>query len=146
MVIGFGLKGMEKSKTTSSGDRDGGNEGRIEENTNTATKLSAAPVSNGGENQSGNAGNQKNSNEGSTGQYDVSVGDSSQDATRDSPVQTRQNATGNSVSREMGFFPPTDTPRDLGEIKDPFVLTEIDFRKSIFGKLCVWLCCKIRSN
>ena len=62
MVIGFGLKGMEKSKTTSSGDRDGGNEGRIEENTNTATKLSAAPVSNGGENHSGNAGNQKNSN------------------------------------------------------------------------------------
>ena len=117
MVIGFGLKGMEKSKTTSSGDRDGGNEGRIEENTNTATKLSAAPVSNGGENHSGNAGNQKNSNEGSTEQYDVSVGDSSQDATRDSPVQTRQNATGNSVSREMGFFPPTDTPRDLGEIK-----------------------------
>ena len=49
MVIGFGLKGMEKSKTTSSGDRDGGNEGRIEENTNTATKLSAGPVSNGGE-------------------------------------------------------------------------------------------------
>ena len=45
------------------------------------------------------------------------MGDSSQDATRDSPVQTRQNATGNSVSREMGFFPPTDTPRDLGEIK-----------------------------
>ena len=117
MVIGFGLKGMEKSKTTSSGDRDGGNEGRIEENTNTATKLSAAPVSNGGENHSGNSGNQKNSNEGRTGQYNVSVGDSSQDATRDSPVQTRQNATGNSVSREMGFFPPTDTPRDLGEIK-----------------------------
>ena len=110
MVIGFGLKGMEKSKTTSSGDRDGGNEGRIEENTNTATKLSAAPVSNGGENHSGNASNQKILNEGSTGQYDVSVGDSSQDATRDSPVQTRQNATGNSVSREMGFFPPTDTP------------------------------------
>ena len=81
------------------------------------TKLSAGPVSNGGENHSGNAGNQKNSNEGSTGQYDVSAGDSSQDATRDSPVQTRQNATGNSVSREMGFFPPTDTPRDLGEIK-----------------------------
>ena len=25
-------------------------------------------------------------------------------------------------------------------------MTEIDFRKSISGKLCVWLCCKIRSN
>ena len=30
--------------------------------------------------------------------------------------------------------------------KAPFVLTEINFRKSISGKSCVWLCCKIRSK
>nr|POE89437.1 hypothetical protein CFP56_01794 [Quercus suber] len=81
---------MERFKTTSSGERDGGSKGRIEENTNIATKLSAGSVSNGGENHSGDA---------VTGKIHMKG------------VQDR-----NLVSRDIGFFPPTGTLCDLGEI------------------------------
>ena len=44
------------------------------------------------------------------------------------------------------FFPKLMFVKIQPTSKAPFVSTEIDFRKSISGKSCVWLCCKIRSN
>lgn len=49
--------GMERSRSTSSGDRKGGREDRIEENINTTAKFSFASVSNGGKGYSGNKDN-----------------------------------------------------------------------------------------
>lgn len=67
---------MERSKSTSSGERDGGSKDKIEENTYTTAKFSAGLVSIGGEGHSGDTNNGKNSNEGSTERYDVRMGDS----------------------------------------------------------------------
>ena len=108
---------MERSKSTNSGDHDGGSEDKIEENTNTTAKFSAGSISVGGEGHSGDIDNGKHSNEGSTEKHDVRVGDSVQGVTRDFPIQMGQIAIGMSESREMGIFPPTGTPRGLKEIK-----------------------------
>ena len=78
--------GMERSKSTSNGERDEGNEDKIDGNTNTIGNFFAGSVSVGGEGHSGGAdkGKNSNSNEGSTEMCDVRGGDSVQGATHDS--------------------------------------------------------------
>ena len=108
---------MEKSKSTSSGECDGGSKDKIEENTNTTAKFSVGSVSVGGEGHSSDTDNGKNSNEGSTERYDDRMGDNVQGAVGDFSTHMGRCATGKSESREMGFFPPSGIPPDLKEIK-----------------------------
>ena len=110
---------MERSKSTSSGECDGGSEDEIDGNTNTTGNFSAGSASVGGEGHFGGANKRKNSNskEGSTGMYDVRGGDGVQGAAGDPSIQVGQSATGMSGSHEMGIFPPSGTPCDFRELK-----------------------------
>ena len=112
---------MERSKSTSNGERDGGYEDKIDGNTNTTRNFSVDSVFVGGEGHSGGVDKGKksnsNSNDGSTEMYDVRGGDSVQGVADDSSIQVGQCATGVSDSHEMCIFPPSGTPRDFRELK-----------------------------
>ncbi|XP_065623112.1 uncharacterized protein LOC136064802 [Quercus suber] len=100
-------------------EKYGGSEDKIDGITNTTGNFSAGSVSVGGEDHSGGTGKGKNSNSnvGSIGMDDVRGGASVQGAAGDSPIQVGQCAMRESESREMSFFPPFGTPRDLRELK-----------------------------
>ena len=59
---------------------------------------------------------------------------------------------GSSINFDLNTDENSRMPVELSVLEEktsskaPFVSIEIDFRKSIFGKSRVWLCCKIRSN
>lgn len=111
--------GWEKSKSTSSGERDGGSEDRIDGNTDTTRNFSTGSTFIGGEGHSGSADKRKNSNskEGSTELHDVRGGDGFQSEAGDPTILVGQSATGMSGSHVMGTFPTSGTPREFGELK-----------------------------
>ena len=111
--------GFEKSKSTSSGECDGGSEDRIDGNTNTTGNFSASSTFVGGEGHSGGADKRKNSNskEGSTRMHDIREGDGVQGEASDPSILVGQSATGMSGSHGMGIFPTSGTSRDFGELK-----------------------------
>ena len=107
--------GLERSKSTSNGECEGGSDG----NTNTTGNFSASSASVDSKDLSGGAVKEKNSdsNEGSTEMHDVRGDDRVQGAVGDPFTQWGRCATGGSESREMGFLPSPGIPRDFGELK-----------------------------
>lgn len=74
--------GLEKSRSTSSGDWEEGSADQFEENNVATTKLSSASVSNSGDGPSGSKRNRKNLISKNSEWLDISEGDKVQGITR----------------------------------------------------------------
>lgn len=105
--------GVERSRSTSSKDREGGNEERFEGNVNAATKISSASVSVDGDGGSDNKGNLEISKLRSIKRYDIRAGDKTQDVTRASCTRMEQVIDEGSEARDLNSFFPFGVQHDL---------------------------------
>lgn len=109
--------GMEKSRSTSSGEREEGSADRFQGNKSTTTKLSSTSVSDGGDGPSGGKGNQKISNSRSSEWHDINERDREQGVTRGHSTWMEQAIDEVSEARDLNNYPFTGFLHGLKENK-----------------------------
>lgn len=105
--------GVERSRSTSSEDQEGGNEERFEGNVNATTKISSASMFVGGDGGSDNKGNLEISKLRSIKRYDIRAGDKTQDVTRASCTRMEQAIDEGSEARDLNSSFPFGVQHDL---------------------------------
>lgn len=105
--------GVERSRSTSSEDQEGGNEERFEGNVNAATKISSALVFVGSGGGSGNKGNLEISKSRSIERHDVRERGKTQDITRAFCTQMEQVIDEGSEARDLNNSFPSGVQHDL---------------------------------
>lgn len=98
---------VERSRSTSNEDREGGNEERFEGNVNAVTKISSASVSVGDDGGSGNKGNLEISKSRSIKRHDVREGDKTQDVARAFYTRMEQVIDEGSEARDLNSSFPS---------------------------------------